>query len=117
MEIGVLSRNIAISAPNAHFPLAFYPNIPACLNFRHRIDLAMIKGLEMSSAGLNVVRMVVVRMVGGEMQISLLGSDSGRQRVVRMVARHTGSGYRTLGTHAVLISLRLVTLKRLCNSV
>ena len=62
------------------------------LNFRHRIDLSMIKRFEMSATGL------LVR--GAEMQISLriLGPDSGGQCVVRMVARHSGSDSETLGT-------------------
>ena len=64
------------------------------LNFRHRIDLSMIKRFEMSATGL------LVR--GSEMQISLRtlgpGPHSGGQCVVRMVARHSGSDSHTLGT-------------------
>ena len=64
------------------------------LNFRHRIDLSVIKRFEMSATGL------LVR--GAEMQISLRilgpGPDSGGQRVVRMVDRHPASDSETLGT-------------------
>ena len=63
------------------------------LNFCHRIDLSMIKRFEVSATGL---------VVGAEMQISLrtlgCGSDSGGQRVVRVVGRHPASGSETLGT-------------------
>ncbi len=64
------------------------------LNFRHRIDLSMIKRFEMSATGL------LVR--GAEMQISLRilgpGPHPGGQRVVRMVDRHPASDSETLGT-------------------
>ena len=52
------------------------------LNFRHRVYLPVIKGFEMSAAGLDIIL---------EMQISrriVSGSDSGWKSVVRMVTRH-----------------------------
>ena len=53
------------------------------LNFRHRVYLPVIKGFEMSAAGLDIIL---------EMQISrrivVSGSDSGWKSVARMVTRH-----------------------------
>ena len=67
------------------------------LNFRHRIDLSVIKRFEMSAAGL---------VAGGEMQISLRslgrGPHPGRQRVVGMVTRHPASDSETLGTRNIV---------------
>ena len=51
------------------------------LNFRHRVYLPVIKGFEMSAAGLDIIL---------EMQISrrIVVSDSCWKSVVRMVTRH-----------------------------
>ena len=67
------------------------------LNFRHRIDLSVIKRFEMSAARL---------VVRGEMQISLRslsrGPNSGRQRVMGMVTWHPSSDSETLGTRHIV---------------
>ena len=67
------------------------------LNFRHRIDLSVIKRFEMSATRL---------VVWGEMQISLrsllCGPHPGWQRVMGMVTRHPASDSETLGTRHIV---------------
>ena len=99
-----IAGHMSIVSIGGHVSIGGLLLVRVLLYFRHWIDLPVIKGLEMSAAGLDIIR---------EMHISLTvsGSDPCWQCVVRVVTCHLTSGNLSLDTRKIFRCLSVLLCK------